>query len=240
MTLQEIAEDIKGKRSLSDLDDEFLKSRVLEKADKYKIDINENFKKLKRKDRYNEFFKDIRKTLRKVYGVYRELTEPRSKSTYKKILKKIGNFSSLLDIGCGKSPLEYIEVFGKDKTYYLCDISKDSIKEIDSYMKKNKIKGRSFIFNAYDNYKEKLPRVDIVFLFRVLESLEEIKKGTSEKLFNNLNSKTILVSFSKIALSQGEIKKKGRSWFRRMLSKNGYSFEDFDLEDEIFFLIKKN
>ena len=70
MTLQEIADDIKGKRSLSDLDEEFLKSRILEKVDKYKIDVNKDFKKLKRKDRYKEFFKDIRKTLRKIYGVY--------------------------------------------------------------------------------------------------------------------------------------------------------------------------
>ena len=40
MALQEIADDIKGKRSLSDLDDEFLKSRILEKVDKYKINVN--------------------------------------------------------------------------------------------------------------------------------------------------------------------------------------------------------
>jgi len=65
MTLQEIADDIKGKRSLSDIDEVFLKSRILERVETYKIDINEEFKKLKRKDRYKEFFKDIRKT----YGV---------------------------------------------------------------------------------------------------------------------------------------------------------------------------
>src|SRR3989344_1040008 len=188
MTLQEIADDIKGKRSLSDIDEVFLKSRILERVETYKIDINEEFKKLKRKDRYKEFFKDIRKTLRKVYGVYREIKEKRSKKTYLEIQEKIGNFDSVLDIGCGLSPLEYIEIFGNDKTYYLTDISKENIKEIQKYMKKNKV---------------------------------------------------ILVSFSKIALSKGEgIKKKGRSWFRRMLSKNGYSFGDFDLEDEIFFLIK--
>src|SRR3989344_5359079 len=178
MTLQEIAEDIKGKRSLSDLDEEFLKSRILEKVDKYKIDVNKDFKKLKRKDRYKEFFKDIRKTLRKIYGVYREIKE-------------------------------------------------------------NKIKGKASIFNAFDNYNDKLPKTDVIFLFRMLESLESIEKGSSERLFKKLKAKIILVSFSKIALNQGEeIKKKGRSWFRRMLSKNGYSFEDFDLEDEIFFLIK--
>ncbi len=239
MTLQEIAEDIKGKRSLSDIDDDFLKARILEKIDKYKIDINEDFKKLKRKDRYQQFFKEVRKQLRKVYGVYRELAEPRPKSAYKEILKKIGNFSSLLDIGCGKSPLEYIEIFGKDKTYYSCDISKECIEEIDSYKKKNKVRGKTFMFNAYDNYKENLPKADVTFLFRVLESLETLKKGSSEKLFKNLNSKTILVSFSKIALGHNEeIKKKGRSWFRRMLSRNNYTFEDFDIEDEIFFLIK--
>src|SRR3989344_3325301 len=240
-TIQEIADDIKSKKSLSDIDDSFLKARILENLEKYKIDLSEDFNKLKKKNRYGEFFKEIRKLLRKVYGVYRELAEPRSKSIYKEIHKKIGNFNSLLDVGCGKSPLGYIEVFGKDKTYYLTDISKESIEEISSYMKKNKIKGKTFIFNAYDNYKENLPKADITFLFRVLESLETLKKGSSEKLFKNLNSKTILVSFSKVALGHNEeIKKKGRSWFRRMLSKNNYTFEDFDIEDEIFFLVKKN
>src|SRR3989344_4758522 len=239
MTLHEIAEDIKGKRSLSDLDEEFLKSRILEKVDKYKIDVNKDFKKLKRKDRYKEYFKDIRKTLRKIYGVYREIKEKRSKKTYLEIQEKIGSFSSVLDIGCGLSPLEYIEIFGKDKTYYLTDISKESIKEIKNYMQENKIKGKASIFNAFDNYNDKLPKTDVIFLFRMLESLESIKKGSSERLFKKLKAKIILVSFSKIAIGKGEeIKKKGRSWFRRMLSKNGYSFEDFDLEDEIFFLIK--
>lgn len=240
-TIQEIADDLKSKKSLSDIDESFLKARILENIDKYKLDLSEDFKKLKKKNRYGEFFKEIRKLLRKVYGVYREIPEPRLKETYTELSKKIGKFNSVLDIGCSKSPLEYIEIFGKEKTYYLCDISKDSIEEISSYIKKNKIKGKAFIFNAYDNNKENLPKADVTFIFRVLESLEEIKKGSSEKLFKNLNSKIILVSFSKIALSHNEeIKKKGRSWFRRMLSKNNYSFEDFDIENEIFFLVKKN
>ena len=239
MTLQEIADDIKGKRSLSDIDEVFLKSRILERVETYRIDINEEFKKLKRKERYKEFFKDTRKTLRKVYGVYREIKEKRNKKTYEQLYEKIGNFDSVLDIGCGLSPLEYIEIFGKDKTYYLTDISKENIKEIQKYMKKNKVKGKTFLFNALDNYNEKLPKTDVIFLFKMLESLETIEKDSSERLFKQLKAKVILVSFSKIALSKGEgIKKKGRSWFRRMLSKNGYSFGDFDLEDEIFFLIK--
>ena|SRR3989344_5201273 len=240
-TIQEIADDLKSKKSLNDIDDSFLKARILENIEKYKLDLTEDFKKLKKKNRYGEFFKEIRKILRKVYGVYREIPEPRLESTYKELSKKIGKFNSVLDIGCGKSPLEYIKIFGKDKTYYLCDISKDSLEEISNYMKKDKIKGKTFIFNAYDNHKENLPKADITFIFRVLESLEEIKKGSSERLFKNLNSKIILVSFSKVALSHNEeIKKKGRSWFRRMLSKNNYTFEDFDIENEIFFLIKKN
>jgi len=36
-----------------------------------------------------------------------------------------------------------------------------------------------------------------------------------------------------------EIKKKGRSWFRRILSELGYEFEVFDVGNELFFIIKK-
>ena len=89
-----------------------------------------------------------------------------------------------------------------------------------------------------DNYN-KLPEVDIIFLFKVLESLEYFKRNVSKEIIQKLKTKYIIVSFDKKSLSGKEIRKKGRSWFRRILSELNLSYEVFDYGDEIFFVIKK-
>ena len=50
----------------------------------------------------------------------------------------------------------------------------------------------------------------------------------------------IIVSFAKKALGgKVTIRKKGRSWFRRILNELGYKYEILDIGDEIFYVIKK-
>ena len=91
----------------------------------------------------------------------------------------------------------------------------------------------------HDDFNE-LPKVDVVFLFRVLESLEFFRKNVSKEIIQKLKCRYIVVSFDKKSLSGKEIKKKGRIWFRRILSELNFDYKVFDYEDEIFFVIKKS
>lgn len=201
----EIIKEIKNKKELKDLDDNFIK-RII-------------------KDYNLKDFKEIRRVLRKVYGMFKNLKHNRDNKVYELIFKITGKPKSVLDLGCGYAPLYFPF---KNIKYYCCDIGHDYIK------------GKGFIFDLLHGDYNKLPKVDVVFLFKVLESLEYFKKNISKDVIKKLKSKYIVVSFDKKALGgKKEIKKKGRSWFRRILKELNLDHKIFDYGDEIFFVIKK-
>lgn len=222
-----VIKDLKSKKELKDLDDKFILNRIKESS----IDFSN-----KRSKEYKEFFKEMRKKLREVYGVFKIVKSKRDKKFYELVLKGCGA-KKILNLGCGLDPLEFPF---KDYEYYACDISHDNVDKINDYFKKNKIKGKAFIFNLVDDEINKLLKTDIVFIFRVLESLEAIKKNISEEIIKKLKAKLIIVTFSKVALGEKKvIRKKGRKWFRLILNKLGYKYEIIDYKDEIIFIIKK-
>ena len=197
-------EKIKSKKELRDLDEGFL-SRLL------KIYKKEDFKK-------------VRRDLRRVYGMFKKLKYKRDGRAYDMIFEITGKPKSVLDLGCGYSPLYFSF---KDIKYYYADIGHDYIKD------------KGFIFDLLNDDYNKLPEVDVVFLFKVLESLEFFKRNISKEVISRLKAKYIVVSFDKKSLSGGEIKKKGRIWFRIMLRELKLNYKTLDYENEIFFVIKK-
>ena len=198
----DIIEKVKNKRELRDLDEGFLR-RIIKDDD----------------------FKKIRRDLRKVYGMFKNVKYKRSDKVYDLIFEITGKPKSVLDLGCGYAPLHFPF---KNIKYYCADIGYDYIKS------------KGFIFDLlHDDFNE-LPKVDVVFLFRVLESLEFFRKNVSKEIIQKLKCRYIVVSFDKKSLSGKEIKKKGRIWFRRILSELNLDHEIFDYENEIFFVIKKS
>jgi len=196
-------EKIRRKRELRDLDEVFVKRVVKSYTD----------------------FKKIRRDLRKVYGMFKGLKYTRNSKVYEMIFNITGRPKSVLDLGCGYSPLHFPF---KDIKYYCCDVGHDYVKD------------KGFVFDLlYDDYK-KLPKVDVVFLFKVLESLEFFKRNISKEIIEKLKCRFVVVSFAKRTLSgKKEINKKERFWLRRILNELGLKYEIFDFDDEIFFVIKK-
>ena len=96
-----------------------------------------------------------------------------------------------------------------------------------------------FDFNLVDESYTKLPKADVCFLFKTLESLEQVKRNISESIIRDLNCDWIVVSFSKKSMSGKKIQKKGRSWFRGILKKLNLHCSIFDVGHEIFFVIKR-
>jgi len=221
-----VIKDLKSKKELKDLDDNFILNRIKEYP---KIDFSN-----KRSKEYKEFFKEMRKKLRDVYGVFKIVKGKRDKEFYEIILKDC-SAKKILNLGCGLDPLEFPF---KNYEYNACDISHDNVKKVNDYFKKKGINGKAFIFDLVDDVN--LPKSDIVFIFRVLESLEAIKKNISEEILKKIKSKLVIVTFSKIALGEKKIiRKKGRKWFRLILNKLGYEYNIIDYKDEIVFIIKK-
>jgi hypothetical protein len=200
----DIIEKVKDKKELRDIDEGFLR-RILKK---YK----------------EEDFKKIRRDLRIVYGMFKNVKYKRDRKAYDMIFKITGKPKSVLDLGCGYSPMHFPF---KSINYYCADIGK------------NYVKDKGVVFDLLNDDYSKLPKVDIVFLFKVLESLEYFKRNVSKEVISKLKCRYIVVSFDKKSLSGKEIRKKGRSWFRRILNELGLEYEVFDYGDEIFFVIKK-
>ena len=227
MELDYVSKKLKSKKELQDIDDSFLIARINESAI---LNLNHRSKAFKLK------FKELRKKLREVYGVFRQVKEHRDVEVYNKIINET-QANIILDLGCGLEPLNYAKQ--GNLTYYCADISKNIVKEINKYFKYNNIKGKAFLFSLVDNNLDKLPKVDLCLALKLLESLETIKKGISKKILEEIKANYILVSFSKKSLAGKKIRKAGRSWFRKLLKELSYSYEIFDHGNEIFFLIKK-
>lgn len=201
----DIIEKLKNKKELRDLDEGFL-NRLLS-----------NYKDID--------FKKIRKDLRRAYGMFKKVKYNRDIKAYELIFEITGKPESVLDLGCGYSPMHFPY---KDIKYHCADIGHDYVKE------------KGFIFDMLNDDYGKLPEVDVVFLFKVLESLEYFKRNVSKEILEKLRCKYIIASFDKKSLSGKEIKKKGRIWFRRILGELGLEYSVFDYGDEIFFVIKKH
>src|SRR3989344_1765833 len=102
----DIAEKIKDKKELRDLDENFLR-RILSS--------------------YKEIdFKKARKDLRIVYGMFKKLKYKRNDKVYELIFEITGKPKSVLDLGCGYSSLHF-DI--KGVKYYCADIGHDYIKD---------------------------------------------------------------------------------------------------------------
>ena len=107
MEYTELIQDLKRKKELKDLDDNFIKERINEYLKDKKLPDN------KRSKEYREIFKDLRKQLRKVYGVFRQVEEGRNPEFYKLIFDKI-NPKAKIDVSswaCKTSTLFFLSSF---------------------------------------------------------------------------------------------------------------------------------
>ena len=231
LQLQSLIQNLKKKKELNDLDENFIRVIIKDYLKDREIPINKKSKE------YKKIFKDLRKILRKTYGVFRVIKEKRNLDFYKLFFNKIKP-KKILDLGCGLNPLEYAKLI--NAKFYCLDISKNIINEMTNYFKKNKIKGEAFIFNLLNQDLDRLPKVDLCLMLKLLESLELTKRNFSKELLSKIKADYILVSFAKMALGKKiNIRKSGRKWFRKILNKLNYNYEIYDFDDEIVFLIKK-
>ncbi len=234
MEFGEFIKDIKRKKELQDIPDSFILNRIDGYFIENKVLLGDNFNK--KSSKYKKMFKEIRKDLHLVYGMFHNRHE-RGLEVYEKLITMLPPIRSIVDLGCGLAPLKYVKLFPGLK-YCAYDLGGENIEKINEFFKKNKIRGKGFVcdlltFNKYS-------KGDLCFIFSVLESLEYLERGVSKKILRRVNCKFIIVGFSKKVLGgKANIKKKGRAWFRKLLKEEGYVYEIKDIGDDIFFIIKK-
>ncbi len=271
--------EIKKKKNLSSLPDDFVKALVEEffvKYPKMKGILESHPKPLRSKD-FKFMLKEVRKRLHEIYGVFvlgrkdlKPLKEHLQKvksldeealqlhmgilkshkssaerldfysEIYEKIFSITGKPKAILDLACGLNPLSFPWMGLKKVKYFAYELTKEDCNFIQEYfdlMKPLGLDGEAF---ALDLMKvEKLPKADVCFLFKVLDSLEDLERNYSEKLLEKIPARFIVVSFPTMSIG-GRNPIRQRGWFFRMMRNLGFSAEAFEFENEIFHVVSKN
>jgi 16S rRNA (guanine(1405)-N(7))-methyltransferase len=208
-----------------------------EKKRKYIVELR-NATPKKRAEIIKEIIESHQSTFERING-YRAL--------YAKIFENPSlkrGINKILDLGCGYNPFTYSYLECSPK-YFAVDINKDDSEFIQDYFNLENIDGKSVTLdlteeNSLKIVDEESQNSDICLMLKLLDSLESKRKGSSEELFKHIHSKLIVVSFPlKTIGGKGEIKGK-RRWFERIKNNKKYEIEEFDAENEKYYLLKQD
>ena len=191
------------------------------------------------------------KKVEKLIDIHKSTFE--RKEFYEEIYDKIFDYFEIskkskikiIDIACGLNPISYFflkKQFCEIEFSFRCyEINLDDCIFLNEFFKVFKINGKAKNFDIIFDYKKiKSRKEDIIFLFKSLDSFEFRKKDFSKIFLESLNSKNLIISFPKKSLiSKKNISSDKRNWIRNFFKKKNYKFSEFEIENELFFLVKK-
>jgi hypothetical protein len=172
---------------------------------------------------------------------------PYYNSIYPMIFEKLDSMGLktdfvLADFACGYNPLAYTFIPRKPSSYIVCDLSTSDMFVIQSFFDKFDISGSA---NAYDllgtSFSDFISskKLDVCFLFKALDPLEQVKRHSSKKLLSSINSSFFVVSFSLFSIGgKVPIPMSKRSWFEKFITKQGWTFQTLQIPNEFFYIIK--
>lgn len=255
--MEDLIKKITEKKELKSVDKEFalkiLKQTINEHKKIYKELEQKNFNPKSKE--FKEIIKHTRKKLRDYYGSYnttitnlkkeelnttdllkKHLSTRERIADFEKVSEFIGNKKSILDLGCGYNPFFYNQLKSKPK-YLASDISND-LEHIKKYFEQEKINGDILKLDLTDEDDlKKLNEIskdyEVTLLLKVLDPLEKQKKNISKKVFENINSKEIIVSFSTMSIGGRVPIKSKRTWFYKLIKDLKYEELELDLEKYI-------
>jgi 16S rRNA (guanine(1405)-N(7))-methyltransferase len=160
---------------------------------------------------------------------------------YKRIFEITKTPKKILDLGCGYNPFSYSKL-GCKPEYDCSDISEENMNFIKEYFEQKKIKGETFSADLTNEESLKLilkksETANVVFLFKLLDSLEATNRGISKDLLKNIKSNHIVVSFPTKSISGKEKISSKRNWFKKIIEP--YSSENFEVGDEEYIILNK-
>ena len=140
---------------------------------------------------------------------------------------------SILDLGCGLNPLV---LSSKNVEYFASDINERELSIIKEYFKKNKINGKTFVYDLR-NISNDLPKTDLALLLKVLDVVSKNDRKLSEKIILSIKSKYSIVSFSIKKISGQRMNFPERKWFEKILLRNKFKFEKLYSKNEVFYFL---
>lgn len=164
---------------------------------------------------------------------------------YKNIFKITGKPKSVLDLGAGLNLFSFPLMNLKKLIYYAYDINEQDVKYLHKYfkiMKKKGLQGKAVILDVTDKKKlSKIPKCDIIFLFKLIDLIDKTNHKVSEELINYLlNNKTkhVVTSFAVKTITRKSMNFPKRKWFELMLKRNNLKFNIIKTNNEIFYIVR--
>ncbi len=248
--INELISRIKQKKELAGIADSIVRESLEDYVRKEGIDLNAIGMREEK-----IVVKEIRKGLRKYAGRFessadrkkfldkenwRGLLESHS-STRERIenypeLKEIIyglNVKSILDLGCGLNP---IAIAKQGIEYYASDINQEILGIIEEFFKKERITGRTFVYDLR-KIGDDLPPADLGLLLNVFDVVEKRGHKLAEKILLSLKCKYIIASFSTKTLSGKPMNHPQRGWIERLLGRLGWKFDIKKMKNEVFYII---
>ena len=182
----------------------------------------------------------------KILGFHLSSRERDYKEFYKKIFEDIKNVGSIIDLGCGVNGFSYniLRKFVGEVDYLGIEASETLVDKLNFYFKKGKIKGKIVNGDLFDLdnvisliKSSKNPR--IVFLFQVIDALENLKRNFSKRFLLKI-SKTVdkvIISLPTKSIGGKTNFFVQRKWLLDFLKENLFIEKDFNIGNErILFL----
>jgi len=212
--------------------------------------------------------KESRALLRKYFGVFLTNKVLKGKGTYDEILKSHMSskkrdylefygeifpgkgFSSVIDLGAGANGYSYPylrEVFG-DIDYLAVEASGQLVDNMNGFFDENHFSGRAIRgdlmdLKFVDSVLKKVSGKKIIFMFQVIDALENLEKDFSKKFLLNISkqlTKEDLIVLTLPTESLGGRKKFAvqRKWIVDFLEENFEIKKDFRMSGERIIIIK--
>ena len=198
-------------------------------------------KLLSLKDRNEEWFLKKHLSTRERFLYYEDL--------YKKLLKNSKNNLTIIDLGAGVNGFSYkhFKKLGLNVKYVAIESVGQLVDLTNKYFKENKINGRSIHLSLFELEKvkeiiKKQKKPKIVFLFKVIDSLEVLERNYSKKLISEIVSLTdeIVISFATRSMVKRKRFKVKRNWIVNFIKENFKILNDFEIGDERYIIFKNN
>lgn len=160
---------------------------------------------------------------------------------YKRIFEITGMPTSILDVACGFNPLAYDFMNLKSGTkYFASDIDIEEIEFLKSAVETLK-PPIEFHFECKDLIVDEFQAVDVAFLFKVLQPLEQQKKGSAIEVVRKINVKWLVITFPTKSISG---KQKGmvefyKAWFAANIESEIKGFEHLEFDSELVYVCQK-
>ena len=161
------------------------------------------------------------------------------KEVYERILKEFENKKiNIIDLGAGVNGFSY-KYFRKKVDYLAIESMGQLVDLMNFYFKENKIFGIAYHRSLFELEKikkiiEKTKKPRIIFLFKVLDSLEMLERDYSKKLLKELAplADKVVISFATKSMIKQKKFKVERHWILNFIKENFKVLDDFEIGGE--------